>query len=91
MDTQKVDMYIMTNAKYFEAHQIPIIRDRLLSVDDSKWMMIQTIPLKDPQTSLIVSILGGSLGIDRFIIGDIGIGIAKLLTWAPAASWSHPS
>jgi TM2 domain-containing membrane protein YozV len=88
MDTQKVDMYIMTNAKYFEAHQIPIIRDRLLSVDDSKWMMIQTIPLKDPQTSLIVSILGGSLGIDRFIIGDIGIGIAKLLTCGGFYIWT---
>lgn len=81
-------MYIMTNAKYFEAHQIPIIRDRLLSVDDSKWMMIQTIPLKDPQTSLIVSILGGSLGIDRFIIGDIGIGIAKLLTCGGFYIWT---
>ena len=88
MDTQKVDMYIMTNAKYFEAHQIPIIRERLLSVDDSKWMMIQTIPLKDPQTSLIVSILGGSLGIDRFIIGDIGIGIAKLLTCGGFYIWT---
>ena len=88
MDTQKVDMYIMTNAKYFEAHQIPIMRDRLLSVDDSKWMMIQTIPLKDPQTSLIVSILGGSLGIDRFIIGDIGIGIAKLLTCGGFYIWT---
>jgi len=88
MDTQKVDMYIMTNAKYFEAHQIPVIRERLMSLDDSKWIMIQTIPLKDPQTSLIVSILGGSFGIDRFIIGDTGIGIAKLLTCGGFYIWT---
>jgi len=81
-------MYIMTNAKYFEAHQIPVIRDRLMSLDDSKWIMIQTIPLKDPQTSLIVSILGGSFGIDRFIIGDTGIGIAKLLTCGGFYIWT---
>ena len=88
MDSQKVDMYIMTNAKYFEAHQIPVIRERLMSLDDSKWIMIQTIPLKDPQTSLIVSILGGSFGIDRFIIGDTGIGIAKLLTCGGFYIWT---
>lgn len=88
MEAQKVDMYIMSNARYFEPHQLPIIRERLLAIDDSKWIMIQTIPLKDPQTSLIVSLLGGSLGIDRFLIGHTGIGIGKLLTCGGAGIWT---
>ncbi len=88
MDAQKVDMYIMSNSKYFESHQIPVIRDRLLNLDESKWVMIQSITFKDPQTSLIVSILGGNLGIDRFIIGDTGIGIAKLLTCGGFYIWT---
>lgn len=80
MEAQKVDMYIMSNAKFFSSHQINLIRERLLAIDDSKWAMISSIELKDPQTSLIVSILAGSLGIDRFMIGDTGLGIGKLLT-----------
>jgi len=46
------------------------------------------LPLKDPQTSLIVSIVGGSLGIDRFLIGDTGIGIGKLLTCGGFGIWA---
>ena len=59
MDSQKVDMYILTNAKYFESHHIPQIRDRLIQLDDDKWMLIQTAQLKDPQTALIISIFLG--------------------------------
>lgn len=88
MDAQKVDMFIMTNGKFFESHQIGQIRERLLVLDDSKWAMIQALPLKDPSTSLIVSILGGSLGIDRFIIGDTGIGVGKLLTCGGFGIWT---
>ena len=49
-------------------------------MDESKLMMLQTIELKDPTTILLVSIFLGSLGIDRFMLGDIGMGILKLLT-----------
>ncbi|MFN5641128.1 MAG: TM2 domain-containing protein [Sphingobacteriales bacterium] len=88
MDAQKVDMYIMTNAKFFESHQVAMIRERLLQIDDSKWAIISTITLKDPTTSLIVSILAGGLGIDRFLIGDTGMGIGKLLTCGGLGIWS---
>lgn len=88
MDSQKVDMYIMSNAKFFEGHHINGIRERLLALDDSKWAMISSIQLKDPTTSLIVSILAGSLGIDRFMIGDTGIGIGKLLTCGGFGIWT---
>lgn len=88
MDSQKVDMYIMSNAKFFESHQVNVIRERLLAVDDSKWGMISSVELKDPTTSLIISILAGSLGIDRFIIGDTGIGVGKLLTCGGFGIWT---
>lgn len=88
MEAQKVDMFIMTNGKFFESQQINAIRERLLELDDSKWAVISTLQLKDPTTSLIVSLLGGSLGIDRFIIGDTGLGIAKLLTCGGLGIWA---
>ena len=88
MEAQKVDMYVMSNAKFFESHQINVIRERLLAIDDSKWAMVSSIELKDPQTSLIISILAGSFGIDRFMIGDTGLGIGKLLTCGGFGLWT---
>lgn len=88
MEAQKVDMFLMTNSKFFESHQLPAIRERLLELDDAKWPMIQTLQFKDPTVSLIVSLLGGSLGIDRFLIGDVGLGVGKLLTCGGFGIWA---
>ena len=80
MDQNKVDMYIMTNQKYFPAEKIMYIKEKLAAMDESKFSMISTIEMKDPTTILLVSIFLGGLGIDRFMLGDIGMGILKLLT-----------
>ena len=88
MDTNRVDMFIMSNAKYFEQVHLPVIRKAILELDDQKFNELTTIQFKDPSTSLIISILGGSLGIDRFIIGDIGLGVGKLLTCGGMGVWA---
>jgi len=88
MEAQKVDMFIMTNAKYFESHHLTTIRERLIEVDDSQWAVLSTLQMKEPTTSLIVSILAGGLGIDRFMIGDVGMGVGKLLTCGGLGLWT---
>jgi TM2 domain-containing membrane protein YozV len=88
MDAQKVDMFLMANSKFFESHQIAYIRDRLIQMDESKYVQLQSINFKDPTTLLIVSLLGGSLGIDRFLLGDTGLGVGKLLTCGGLGIWT---
>lgn len=80
MDAQKVDMFIMTNQKYLPAEKIVFLKEKLLEADDSKFSLASTVEFKDPTTILLVSIFLGSLGIDRFMLGDTGMGILKLLT-----------
>lgn len=86
MDAQKVDMFLMTNSSKLPASQMPFIRDRLLALDESKLIYLQTCDFKDPTTILIISVFLGSLGIDRFLIGDIGLGVGKLVTLGAAES-----
>lgn len=78
----------MTNGKFFESHQVGQIRDRLIELDDANWGLLQTLQFKDPTTSLIVSLIGGNLGIDRFMIGDTGLGVGKLLTCGGFGIWA---
>lgn len=88
MDPQKVDMYLMTHSKYFEGTSIPMIRENLLRLDENQFMRLNALSLKDPTIMLVVSLLGGQLGIDRFLIGDTGLGIAKLLTCGGLGIWA---
>lgn len=88
MDAQKVDMFMMMNSKYFEGHHLNAVREKLLTLDETKWGMVQTLQFKEPTTALIISLLGGQLGIDRFYIGDTGMGIGKLLTCGGLGIWA---
>lgn len=80
MEETKVSTFLMTNSKYFPNSKIAVVKERLERLDDSKLTTISSIDFKEPTTILLVSIFLGTLGVDRFMIGDIGIGILKLLT-----------
>lgn len=80
MEQQKVDLFIATNSENFEAVQLPTIRQKLLELSDDKFMAVQATEYKNPTTLLIVSLLVGGLGVDRFMLGETGMGVLKLLT-----------
>lgn len=80
VDRQKVDMFIMSNQKYFPNEKLFFLKEKLYSMDDAKFSLISCIELKDPTTILLLSIFLGSWGVDRFMIKDTGIGVLKLLT-----------
>ena len=75
MHAQTVDNYIIINQKYFTGDKILFLKERLYAMDEQRFSMLSTIELKDPVVILIISIFLGGLGIDRFMIGDIGLGV----------------
>jgi hypothetical protein len=80
MDANKVDMFFVANKKYFPMAKLPLLRDKLAIQDDARYAVIASVELKDPTVMLLISIFLGGLGIDRFMMKDIGMGILKLLT-----------
>jgi TM2 domain-containing membrane protein YozV len=88
MEQSKVDMFMTTMNQNFPPEKLMLIRDQLLKLDDSKFSVLQTVQYKNPTTLLIVSILIGGLGVDRFMLGETGLGIAKLLTCGGLGIWT---
>ena len=48
---------------------------------------IRMAQFKDPTMALILSVVVGSLGVDPFYIGDVGMGVGKILTCGGAYIW----
>ena len=80
MDKKQVDMFLMANQKYLPAEKIVFLKQKLIEASEEQFALTSTLQFKDPTTILVVSILLGGLGIDRFMLGETGIGVLKLLT-----------
>ena len=80
MTQEKVNLFIAQHGKQFPDGTIYTIKERLLSFDDAKAEIITCADFKDTTTMTLISVLVGSLGIDRFMLGDTAMGVLKLLT-----------
>lgn len=88
MEQSRIDMFVFTNRDYFTPQQLFLIKDSLKAVGDEKATLLMSIKLKNPTTLLIISLLFGDLGIDRFVLGKVGTGILKLLTFGGLGIWT---
>jgi TM2 domain-containing membrane protein YozV len=88
MDQKKIQMFLITNQKKFEVSQIPFITKKLNELSDDQVMVVSTADYKEPVTLLMVSLFFGGLGADRFMLGEIGMGVLKLLTLGGLGIWT---
>jgi len=82
-----LNMWLMTNGKNFPPERIPYIQERLAHVPESHIQAVYALQMKDPTIILILSVFLGSFGVDRFMLGDIGLGVGKLLTGGGCGIW----
>ena len=88
MESDKVNHILMMLSSKIPAGSIPSVRTRLENTDisESEILALQS-QMKDPLLSILLSIFIGTLGVDRFYIGDVGLGIGKLLTGGGCGIW----
>lgn len=88
MELDKVNHILMMLSSKIPAGSIPSVRTRLENTDisESEILALQS-QMKDPLLSILLSIFIGTLGVDRFYIGDVGLGIGKLLTGGGCGIW----
>jgi len=81
LEQSRIDMFVATMSNKFPSEKLMSVRERLENLDDSRMVIIQSVEYKDPTTMLIISLFLGTFGVDRFMLGDVGMGILKLLTF----------
>jgi hypothetical protein len=87
MEVNRIDQLLMLYGAKIPPEGLPMIRERLMTCTDDTLAQLVFSQLKDPTLALVLSIAVGYWGVDRFFIGDLGIGAGKLLTCGGAWIW----
>ena len=88
MENTKVNSLISQYKDFVPEEQILMLKNALVKADDSSYDNLIAVSLKNKTTTLLLSIFLGGLGIDRFYIGDTGVGVCKLLFgWLTLGIW----
>jgi TM2 domain-containing membrane protein YozV len=85
--TTRASMWLMSHTTYFKPEHMPYINDQISRLNDDQANALLALNLKNPTIILIISIFLGELGIDRFMLGDTGMGVGKLLTLGGCLVW----
>lgn len=86
MDSYQANQLLMVYGSKLPPASFSMVKERLEQLDDPMANMLLA-QLKDPTISLVLSILLGGYGIDRIYIGEVGLGILKLLTCGGLGVW----
>ena len=86
MDSYQANQLLMVYGSKLPPASFPMVKERHEQLDDPMANMLLA-QLKDPTISLVLSILLGAYGIDRIYIGEVGLGILKLLTCGGLGVW----
>ncbi len=89
MTQEKVTNLILQVKDKIPNDQVINLKNALENADDSVYDSISIYSkLYNPIITLVLSLTLGAFGVDRFYIGDIGVGVAKLLFgWLTFGIW----
>jgi hypothetical protein len=79
MEESKITQFMLSNRGKFSAEGFILIERKLKGMDDSKFDSVCAQRHKKPVIIFVISLFLGWLGIDRFVLGQIVLGIAKLV------------
>lgn len=79
--------FLIENQKKFNTMDLMAIKEHLDKMSDKELIMLNSMDFKDPTISLLLSVIVGGFGVDRFYIGDTGLGVLKLLTGGGLGVW----
>ena len=84
MDSEKINLWVMMNTENFHHHDLLQIKDKMTTLSDDKFFVLQSMSFEKPNTMFLISLL---LGWERFWLDDIALGVLKMITCQGCGIW----
>ena len=85
MYAQRVDQFMLQKGKFFPPEKTMYIKERFMAQDDSKSYLLDSVPLMNPSTFLVVGLI--LPGVEKMMMGDNAMGLLKICTCGGAGIW----
>ena len=79
MTQEKVNSLIIQYKDIIPSDRVMLLKNYLEKADEKAYDYLYSVKTHNPNLVLTLSLFLGMFGIDRMVIGDVGIGICKLL------------
>ncbi len=86
MEEERAKYFMLLVMEKLPAELYVTIKEQLLKMDQDE-VQTKLLMMKNPMTSLLISIFAGIYGIDRMYIGDTLLGVIKLITCGGFGVW----
>ncbi len=88
MTKEKVSELMLRFKSFISSDKTIYLKNSLEKADENAYENLSICKIYNPTVVLLLSLFLGFLGVDRFFIGDIGLGVAKLLFgWLTFGIW----
>lgn len=87
MEQTTIQSFLLAHSNKFNPVDLAAIRERLEGISEDKAWALMGQSFQDPSTIIMISVFAGKFGADRFMLGQTGLGVAKLLTCGGIGIW----
>lgn len=88
MEQNNINAFFAIATDKLPVEKLPVLREQIEKLPDDRLTILQGTPFKNPTTMIIIAFFLGGFGVDRFMLGNTGLGILKLLTCGGAGIWA---
>lgn len=88
MNENDIILFTINNQNKFPSHRLSIIKERLKEMPSQESIIATSLDYQDTSMIICLSVLVGYLGIDRMMIGQVLLGVIKLITCGGCFIWT---
>ncbi len=88
MEKEKANYMLMQYKDCIPSEKVAYLKSALEKADDNAYESLTLCKTYNTTTTILLSVFLGGLGVDRFYIGDVGVGVCKILFgWLTFGLW----